>query len=186
MTMPHLENCSHTGSGWCGDCVKSLGEENLRLSESLRQQSGCERCLMDHFAAGDDVTQELAVELTQAKLTIESLQGQVEFGKHLNHATIDVSAWPEWKQVILGGKRTSLASILNDYLQLQARLTVVVATLSHRIAQQLSEQHGSLRAAARATGLSPTYLCQVARGNATLSIDRTLKILKNNPCEGDI
>jgi hypothetical protein len=127
---------------------------------------------------------ELAVELTQAKKTIESLLGQVEFGRHLNHCTIEVAQWPEWKQIVLGGRKTSLAAILNDYIQLQERITAIVATLSHRIIQGLSEQHGSLRAAARATGLSPTYLCQVSRGNASLSLERTLDILRNNPLEG--
>lgn len=31
MTMPHMMNCSHSGEGWCIDCVKALGEERNRL-----------------------------------------------------------------------------------------------------------------------------------------------------------
>ena len=27
MTMPHLMNCSHSGDGWCLDCVKELWDE---------------------------------------------------------------------------------------------------------------------------------------------------------------
>lgn len=34
MTMPHLENCCHSESGWCLGCVKSLCEEcELRTNE---------------------------------------------------------------------------------------------------------------------------------------------------------
>ncbi len=29
--MPHLSNCPHAEDGWCGDCVKELGEEVIRF-----------------------------------------------------------------------------------------------------------------------------------------------------------
>ena len=37
MTMPHLMNCGHSGTGWCLDCVKDMYDENeLELSETLK------------------------------------------------------------------------------------------------------------------------------------------------------
>ena len=35
MTMPHLMNCSHSGDGWCLDCVKKLWEENDQARQRL-------------------------------------------------------------------------------------------------------------------------------------------------------
>lgn len=35
MTMPHLENCHHRADGWCGDCVKQLGTENMDLRQAI-------------------------------------------------------------------------------------------------------------------------------------------------------
>lgn len=35
MTMPHLMNCAHQGSGWCLACVKELQEENWSLEDRL-------------------------------------------------------------------------------------------------------------------------------------------------------
>lgn len=37
MTMPHLENCHHSESGWCLDCVKALHDEVERTKERLKQ-----------------------------------------------------------------------------------------------------------------------------------------------------
>lgn len=52
MTMPHLMNCSHSGEGWCLDCVKEL-YDRLEKAES--------KCLvsvpLDHkFTKGDRET----------------------------------------------------------------------------------------------------------------------------------
>lgn len=33
--MPHLENCPHSHDSWCFDCVKELGEENMRLRDAV-------------------------------------------------------------------------------------------------------------------------------------------------------
>lgn len=35
MTMPHLMNCSHTGEGWCLDCVKKLHDEKEVYENAL-------------------------------------------------------------------------------------------------------------------------------------------------------
>ncbi len=41
MTMPHLMNCSHDGSGWCLDCVKEqhddYEEEVSKLKKTLEE-----------------------------------------------------------------------------------------------------------------------------------------------------
>jgi hypothetical protein len=42
MTMPHLMNCPHSETGWCGDCVKQQWEE---LYESRIDAGKYERCL---------------------------------------------------------------------------------------------------------------------------------------------
>lgn len=39
MTMPYLENCHHSETGWCLECVKALGEENLDLRMALLEVS---------------------------------------------------------------------------------------------------------------------------------------------------
>lgn len=35
MTMPHLMNCRHSEEGWCLNCVKEIGEENIELRQQL-------------------------------------------------------------------------------------------------------------------------------------------------------
>lgn len=37
MTMPHLMNCSHQGSGWCLECVKGLQEDRDKVECVLMQ-----------------------------------------------------------------------------------------------------------------------------------------------------
>jgi hypothetical protein len=47
MTMPHLQNCDHSDSGWCLDCVKKLQdqwEEKVNLATSCRLQHTGEEC----------------------------------------------------------------------------------------------------------------------------------------------
>lgn len=39
MTMPHLENCIHKDDGWCLDCIKELGKENLKFSQAILKLS---------------------------------------------------------------------------------------------------------------------------------------------------
>ena len=48
MTLPHLMNCSHSGEGWCLDCVKELhdqwemtAEREAKLREALRSCLSC-------------------------------------------------------------------------------------------------------------------------------------------------
>ena len=36
MTMPHLENCSHSGDGWCLACVSKLNARHDELRDALR------------------------------------------------------------------------------------------------------------------------------------------------------
>jgi len=51
MTMPHLENCHHSESGWCLACVKSLHEEcELRTNE--RNKAYFVTYAAGEFAAG--------------------------------------------------------------------------------------------------------------------------------------
>ncbi len=38
MTMPHLQNCDHSDSGWCLDCVKKL---NDRWEEKVSEVASC-------------------------------------------------------------------------------------------------------------------------------------------------
>ena len=40
MTMPHLMNCDHSGSGWCLACVKALHDEKEAIREALDRARG--------------------------------------------------------------------------------------------------------------------------------------------------
>ena len=45
MTMPHLQNCDHSDTGWCLDCVKKLHDEwelKLDIQKSCRFQHNAE------------------------------------------------------------------------------------------------------------------------------------------------
>ena len=37
MTMPHMMNCPHTGSGWCLDCVKEQGDRLARQAAVIEK-----------------------------------------------------------------------------------------------------------------------------------------------------
>lgn len=170
--MPHLENCGHRCDGWCAECVKELGETCQRYIERIARLEGCcKKCLLEYSL--------MAAELTAAKEEIENLQGRIAFGRHLNTATLTVAQWPEWKQVMLAGNPVRLGDIIADFLGMKAHLEQTVAVVSSRIVKALVEKYGSLRAASRHTDVSPTFLCEVNRGNVPLSIGRALNLLKN-------
>lgn len=179
MTMPHLENCGHKCDGWCAECVKELGETCLRYEETIsRLEGGCKQCLLEHADHGDDVVSSMAVELVAAKEEIENLKARLAFGKHLNTSTLTVAQWPEWKQVVLGGRVVRLADIIADFLETKAHLERTVAVMSPRIVKAMIDKHGSLREAARRLDVSPTFLCAVNRATVSLSMLRALKLLK--------
>jgi hypothetical protein len=33
--MPHLQNCDHKDDGWCGECVREMGEQIIDLREAI-------------------------------------------------------------------------------------------------------------------------------------------------------
>jgi len=37
MTMPHLENCQHTGDGWCFECVGNMGRELIAARATIAE-----------------------------------------------------------------------------------------------------------------------------------------------------
>lgn len=57
MTIPYLTNCSHTGDGWCLDCVKAQGETEYRLRAALEEIRDNARHLLagglSHFSRRD-------------------------------------------------------------------------------------------------------------------------------------
>lgn len=54
MTMPHLMNCSHSGDGWCLECVKALHDDfETAESESQRLRSERDRLLPVAYAASE-------------------------------------------------------------------------------------------------------------------------------------
>ena len=52
MTMPHLENCRHSETGWCLDCV---GEEHRKHAETIQR-------LIEHAAVKMYSAREKAIE----------------------------------------------------------------------------------------------------------------------------
>jgi hypothetical protein len=57
--------------------ANALYDGNVTNTIAKKTQSPCHDCLLEHAAAGDDVVKELAVELSQAKITIDKLTARL-------------------------------------------------------------------------------------------------------------
>lgn len=48
MTMPHLMNCSHSGDGWCLECVKEMHDEyTVKMMQVQHVLRECEKKLIE-------------------------------------------------------------------------------------------------------------------------------------------
>lgn len=74
MTMPHLQNCQHQGSGWCLTCVGKIVAQRAALVEALKAHEQWEAELIMSNEAWDDgmatfptLTQDLCDKLTRVQ-----------------------------------------------------------------------------------------------------------------------
>lgn len=102
MTIPWLENCPHTGSGWCGECVKELGQENWTLREQLAAAT------RDREAGGPDF--DLLHELRDRHIpwslsTFGPGKRTVGISEHIRSELLEIAANPddvyEWIDVAI-------------------------------------------------------------------------------------
>jgi hypothetical protein len=113
MTMPHLENCSHRGDGWCGDCVKKLGEECISLQLQL------------HAIHCDKIKafKQRLVDLAVSPNITECYPDLIELGVLLQHDVIvDEDGTLRWKPNKLINHLICRVPIQNDRFELRGQI----------------------------------------------------------------